>query len=68
MWESERDPNGRAGGVGGVVAPRYMIEITIDFERDKVPFQPWAAALYKASAQVAANQKHQDSRNARREQ
>jgi hypothetical protein len=47
VWEPERDPKGRAGGVEGVVAPRYMIDITIDLEPGKVPFQPWAAALYK---------------------
>jgi hypothetical protein len=47
VWEPEPDPKGRAGGVEGVVAPRYMIDITIDLEPDKVPFQPWAAALYK---------------------
>ena len=47
VWEPERDPKGRPGGVEGVVAPRYMIDITIDLEPDKVPFTPWAAALYQ---------------------
>jgi hypothetical protein len=47
VWEPAPDPAGRAGGVEGVVAPRYMIDITIDQKPDAVPFQPWAAALYK---------------------
>lgn len=47
VWEPEPDPAGRAGGVEGIVAPRYMVDITIDQKPDEVPFQPWAAALYK---------------------
>ena len=37
----------------GVVAPRYMIDITIDLEPDKVPFTPWAAALYQQRISAA---------------
>src|SRR5687768_5555049 len=47
VWEAEPDPKGRAGGVEGIVAPRYMIDITVDLAQDAVPFQPWAASLYK---------------------
>jgi hypothetical protein len=48
VWAPEPDPAGRAGGVEGIVAPRYMRNVTIDQKPDEVPFQPWAAALYKA--------------------
>jgi hypothetical protein len=47
VWEAEPDPRGRAGGIENVVAPRYMIDVTVDLAPDSVPFQPWAAALYK---------------------
>src|SRR4030095_9100739 len=41
------DATDKAGGVEGIVAPRYLIDITRDLKPDDVPFQPWAAALYK---------------------
>ena len=47
IWESESDPTGVAGGIEGIVAPRYMIDLTKDLKREDVPFQPWAAAVYK---------------------
>ena len=47
IWQSERDPNGVPGGIEGIVAPRYMIDITKDLRPEEVPFQPWAAALHK---------------------
>ena len=47
IWLSERDPAGVAGGIEGIVAPRYMIDITKDLKREDVPFQPWAAALHQ---------------------
>jgi hypothetical protein len=48
IWLSDRDPDGVVGGIEGIVAPRYMIDITKDLKREEVPFQPWAAELYKA--------------------
>ena len=47
IWVSQPDPAGVAGGIEGIVAPRYMIDVTRDLKRDQVPFQPWAAALHK---------------------
>ena len=47
IWVSEKDPAGIAGGVEGIVAPKYMIDITRDLDRADVPLQPWAAALHK---------------------
>ena len=47
VWLSERDPTGVAGGIEGIVTPRYMIDITKDLKPEDVPFQPWAAALHK---------------------
>jgi hypothetical protein len=47
VWEPQPDPQGRAGGVEGIVAPRYMVDVTADLDPDRVPFLPSAAALYK---------------------
>ena len=47
IWLSERDPKGTLGGIEGIVAPRYMINIMTDLKPGEVPFQPWAEALYK---------------------
>src|SRR6185503_5318292 len=47
IWLSERDPKGIVGGIEGIVAPRYMINIMADLKPGEVPFQPWAEALYK---------------------
>jgi hypothetical protein len=47
VWLPEPDPAGSAGGVEGIVAPRYLIDITRDLKRDEVPFQPEAAAVYR---------------------
>jgi hypothetical protein len=41
------DGTDKAGGVEGIVAPRYLIDITRDLKPEEVPFQPWAAELYK---------------------
>src|SRR5262245_8865308 len=50
IWLSERDPKGTPGGIEGIVAPRYMINIMADLKPEEVPFQPWAEALYKQRA------------------
>jgi hypothetical protein len=47
IWHATPDPAGTAGGVEGIIAPRYMIDVTRDLEPGNVPFMPWAAALYK---------------------
>src|SRR4029434_9594379 len=47
VWQPVADATDKAGGVEGIVAPRYLIDITRDLKPDDVPFQPWAAALYK---------------------
>ena len=47
IWLSERDPKGTPGGIEGIVAPRYMINIMADLKPDEVPFHPSAEALYK---------------------
>jgi hypothetical protein len=47
IWQAASDPAGTPGGVEGIVAPRYLIDITRDLQPDEVPFMPWAAALYK---------------------
>jgi hypothetical protein len=47
IWRSEPDPKGTAGGIEGIVAPRYMVNIMVDMKPGDVPFQPWAEALFK---------------------
>ena len=47
IWEPEADPTGRPGGIEGIVAPRYLIDITRDLNPSDVPFTPWAATIYQ---------------------
>ena len=47
VWQPVADGTDKAGGVEGIVAPRYLIDITRYLKPEEVPFQPWAAALYK---------------------
>jgi hypothetical protein len=46
IWQPTADPNDTAGGVEGVVGPKYLINIMRDL-KGAVPFQPWAAELFK---------------------
>jgi hypothetical protein len=51
------DGTDKAGGVEGIVAPRYLIDITRDLKPEEVPFQPWARrALQEAQRQLQAGQ------------
>ncbi len=50
LWVAERDPAGVAGGIEGIVAPKYMINILRDLKPGDVPLRPEAAALYKQRA------------------
>ena len=47
VWQPAADATGQRGGVEGIVAPKYLIDITADLAPDKVPFTPWAAELYR---------------------
>jgi hypothetical protein len=47
VWKPAPDAFDKAGGVEGIVGPRYLIDITRDLKPEEVPFQPWAEALYK---------------------
>ena len=47
VWQPAADANDRPGGVEGIGAPRYLIDVTRDLKPDEVPFQPWARALYE---------------------
>ena len=47
IWQAASDPKGRAGGIEGIVAPRYLIDITADYAPADVPFLPWSKALYE---------------------
>jgi hypothetical protein len=46
IWQPTADPGDTAGGIEGVVAPKYQINVMRDF-KGATPFQPWAAELYK---------------------
>jgi hypothetical protein len=48
LWQAAPDPDGQRGGVEGIVAPKYMIDLTRDIPPSEVPFTPWARALYQA--------------------
>lgn len=47
VWQPAADRNDPAGGVEGIVGPRYLISILRDIRPDDEPMQPWAAELYK---------------------
>jgi hypothetical protein len=46
IWQPTADPNDKAGGIEGIVAPKYLIDIMRDL-KGAVPFQPWAEKLYQ---------------------
>ena len=46
IWQPTADANDAAGGIEGIVAPKYQINVMRDF-KGATPFQPWAAELYK---------------------
>lgn len=50
VWQSVGDPAGSVGGIEGIVAPRYMIDLTVDMKDRNSLLRPDAAAVYKARA------------------
>ena len=48
VWQSSRNASGAAGGIEGIVAPRYMIDLTVDMAARDTLLRPAAAAIYKA--------------------
>jgi hypothetical protein len=50
VWEPMADPGGKPGGVEGIVAPRYLQDVTRDVPDRATLMLPWADALYKARA------------------
>lgn len=50
VWEPMADPGGKPGGVEGIVAPRYLQDVTRDVPERATLMLPWADALYKARA------------------
>jgi hypothetical protein len=51
IWLPDPDPTGKPGGVENAINPRYFVDITADLKPEEVPFQPWAAALFKERLQ-----------------
>ena len=46
VWEAINHPDDAPGGIEGIGAPKYMVNVMRDF-KGAVPFQPWAAGLFK---------------------
>lgn len=46
IWQPTADPNDTAGGIEGIVGPKYLIDVMRDL-KGAVPFQPWAEKLYR---------------------
>jgi hypothetical protein len=46
VWEPAEHADDPAGGIEGVRAPKYMVNVMRDF-KGAVPFQPWAAELFR---------------------
>lgn len=46
IWQPTADPADPAGGIEGIVGPKYLINVMRDL-KGAVPFQPWAEALFK---------------------
>lgn len=46
VWQPDVDPADPAGGIEGVVGPKYLINIFRDL-KGEVPYQPWAAQLFQ---------------------
>lgn len=47
IWLAQPDPADAAQGSNGEALPRYFLDITRDLTPSAVPFQPWAAELYR---------------------
>ena len=45
VWQPAADPGDAAGGIEGIVAPKYQINVMRDL-KGAVPFQPWAQKLF----------------------
>ena len=53
VWLPEPDPKGTPEGVENQVNPRYFVNIASDLKPEEVPFQPWAAAIFKERLESA---------------
>ena len=51
IWLPSPDPTGIPLGVENEIRPRYFVNIAEDMKPEDVPFQPWAAALFKQRLQ-----------------
>lgn len=51
VWLADPDPAGKPGGIEEMVFSRYFVDVAADLPPDAVPFQPWAAELFKERLQ-----------------
>jgi hypothetical protein len=47
VWRPEPDPNGKPDAFAPEILPRYFLNIAADLKPEDVPYQPWAATLFK---------------------
>ena len=47
VWLPDADPKGNPQGVENAIFPRYFVNITEDLKPEEVPFEAWAAAVFK---------------------
>ena len=47
VWKSDSDPDGTRGGIEGIIAPRYMIDMTRDMPQRDTLMTPAAAAIHR---------------------
>jgi hypothetical protein len=49
VWTPAGDPQGRPGGIEGIVAPRYLQDVTRDVDASGL-LRPWAETIYRRRA------------------
>ena len=47
IWQAQPDPSEIPQGTNGEALPKYFLDVTRDLSPSAVPFQPWAAELYR---------------------
>jgi hypothetical protein len=51
IWLADNDPEGSRRNVENMIFPRYFVNVAADLKPEEVPFQPWAADLFRQRLQ-----------------
>ena len=51
VWQATSDPNDPAGGIEGIVGPKYLINILRDYK--VAPMTAWAAEIYNSATRTS---------------